>query len=180
MNDAKDLYGNKDDDGNKGIVVQSITVNRPNKNGVKEPVKFIKAKRGKPKPGEEPISFYKVKGDQDVRDILDQIQEKGKPDGKDGVDYEKVKGNELPDVKKLFDGKEDMPKTYYYTSKVKGNGTKKDGKPYEDGKVQSVTVLSDPDNKTNKNHQVLDVFRKAEEENKKKEPEQDNATYYYT
>ena len=34
--------------------------------------------------------------------------------------------------------------------------------------------------KTNKNHQVLDVFRKAEEENKKKEPEKDNATYYYT
>ena len=157
MNDAKDLYGNKADDDSKGVVVQSITVNRPNKNGVKEPVKYIKAKRSKPKSGEEPISFYKLKGNKDVRDILDEIQEKGKPDGKDGDDYETVKGPELPDVKKLFDGNEDMPKTYYYTSKVKGNGTKKDGKPYEDGKVQSVTVLSDPNNKTNKNHQVLDV-----------------------
>ena len=72
-----------------------------------------------------------------------------------------------------------MPKTYYYTSKVKGNGINKDGKPYEDGKVHYVKVLSDPNNKTNKNHQVLDVFRKSEEDNKKKEPEQDNSTYYY-
>lgn len=104
MNDAKDLYGKKGDDDTKGVVVQSITINRPNKNGVKEPVKFIKAKRSKPKPGEEPISFYKLKGDKDVKNILDQIQNKGKPDGKDGDDYETVKGPELPDVKKLFDG----------------------------------------------------------------------------
>ena len=111
MNNAKDLYGKKGDDDSKGVVVQCVTVNCPNKNGVKEPVKYVKAKRGKQKPGEKPISFYKVKGDKNARDILDQIQEKGKPDGKDGEDYETVKGGELPNVKKLFDGNEDMPKT---------------------------------------------------------------------
>ena len=80
-------------------------------------------------------------------------------------------------VKKLFDGKEDIPKTYYYTSKVKGNGTKKDGTPYGNGNVQSVTILSDHNNNTNKNSQVKDVFRKAEEANEK---QKDPAKYYYT
>ena len=61
---------------------------------------------------------------------------------------------------------------------MKGNGIDKDGKPYGDGKVQSVTVLSDPKNRTNKNNQVHDVFRKAEEANEKKEPPKDDATYY--
>ena len=66
-----------------------------------------------------------------------------------------------------------MPKTYYYTTNVKGNGKKDNGKPYQDGKVHSVTVLSDPNNRTNKNHQIVDVFRKAEEMNEKQKPDQD-------
>jgi len=179
LNDSKNMYRSGDDGRGVGTTVQTVTVNRPNKFGVKEPVQYIKARRARPKKGEEPVSFYKVKGGKDARDILDQIQNSGKPDGKDGEDYEKVKGAELPDVKKLFDNK-DIPKTFYYTTKVKGNGKNKDGTPYDDGTVQSVTILSDPDNKTNKNHQVLEVFRKAEEANEKKDPEKDNATYYYT
>ena len=157
MNDAKNLYDKKDGDdgGSVGTTVQCVTVSRPNKDGVKEPVQFIKATRGKVPSGEDPIAFYKVKGGTDVRDILDQIQEKGKPDGQDGVDYDKVKGEELPEVKKLFDGNKDMPKTYYYSSNVKGNELDKNGKPYKDGKVHSVTVLSDPNNRINKNYQVL-------------------------
>ena len=71
-----------------------------------------------------------------------------------------------------------MPKTFYYTSNVKGNGVDKNGKPYKDGKVHSVTVLSDPNNRTNKNYQVLQVFRKAEEANDKKL--KDDNVYYYT
>ena len=57
-----------------------------------------------------------------MRDILDQIQTKGKPDGKDGVDYTKIKGDELPEVQKLFKGSENMPKTYYTISNVKEVG----------------------------------------------------------
>ena len=71
-----------------------------------------------------------------------------------------------------------MPKTYYYTSNVKGSGKDKNGRPYRDGKVYSVTVLSDPNNRTNKNHQILQVFRKAEEANNKKL--KDDNKYYYT
>ena len=177
MNDAKGLYEDKGGDGNRGTTVQCVKVSRPNKNGVKEPVQYIKATRGKTKPGEEPVSYYRVKGGTDARNILDQIQSKGKPDGTDGVDYFKVKEDELPDVTKLFDGGENMPKTYYYTSKVLGNGTKKDGRPYGDGNVQSVTILSDHNNNTNKKSQVKDVFRKAEEANQK---QKDPAKYYYT
>jgi hypothetical protein len=132
MGSAKTLYEKKDGDdgGNVGTTVQCIKTSRPDKSGKKEIVQYIKAKRSGVKPGEEPISFYRVKGDTDVRSILEQIQTKGKPDGKDGVDYFKIKDNELPEVKKLFDGNEDMPKTYFYTSNVKGRGNKKDGKPY--------------------------------------------------
>jgi len=183
MNEAKNSYDKMGDDGSKqeGTTVQCVSTTAPNKEGKKEPVKYIKATRGKKKqPTDEPISYYKVKGDKDVRDILDQIQEKGKPDGKDGVDYETVKPDELPKVQKLFDNDKDIPKTYYYTSDVKGDGQDKNGKPYESGKIQSVTVLSDPNNKTNKNYQILDVFRKADEQNQRKKPVQDNATYYYT
>jgi hypothetical protein len=148
------------------------------KDAKKEPVQYIKAVRGGVKP-EDRIAFYRIKDGIDVRDVLDQITKNGKPDGKDGVDYIKVKGDELPEVQKLFSGNENMPKTYYYTSAVKGNGTDKNGKPYNDGKVRSVTVLSDHDNRTNKNYTVKDVFRKAEEADDKKEKAKDKATYYY-
>ena len=36
-------------------------------------------------------------------------------------------------------------------------------KTYQDGKVHSVTVLNNPKNRTKKNHQVLQVFRKGKE-----------------
>ena len=182
MNDAKNLYGknDNDDDASQGTTVQTITVSRPNKNGIKEPVSFIKAKRNKPIPGEEKITYYKAKRGTNPRDILDQIQQKGKPDGQDGVDYDKVKGDELPEIHKLFDENKDIPKIYYYTSKVKGNGIDKNGKPYGNGKIHFVTVLSDPNNKTNKNSPIQDVFRKAEEANEKKDKDKDNANYYYT
>ena len=182
MNDAKNLYAknDNDDDASQGTTFQSITVSRPNKNGIKEPVSFIKAKRNKPIPGEEKITYYKAKRGTNPRDILGQIQQKGKPDGQDGVDYDKVKGDELPEIHKLFDENKDIPKIYYYTSKVKGNGIDKNGKPYGNGKVHFATVLSDPNNKTNKNSPIQDVFRKAEEANEKKDKDKDNANYYYT
>jgi len=178
MNEAKTLYDNQDKGPTKGTTVQCVSVSRPNKEGKKEPVQYIKATCGDKKPGVEPVSYYKVKGGTDARDILDQIQEKGKPDGVDGKDYEKVKPDELPEVQKLFDGSGDIPKTFYYTTNVKGSGKDKNGKPYTDGKVHSVTVLNDPKNRTNKNHQVLQVFRKAEEANNKKL--KDDNKYYYT
>jgi hypothetical protein len=55
-------------------------------------------------------------------------------------------------------------------------GVDKKGNPYEDGKINSVTILSDPNNKLNKDSQVKQVFRKVEEANEKK----DNDAYYYT
>ena len=67
---------------------------------------------------------------------------------------------------------------YYYTTKVNGNGKNKDGHPYEDGIVQSLTILYIFDKKTNKNYQILEVFRKGEEDNDKKNFEKENATYY--
>jgi len=140
MNDAKNLYADQSETPSEGTTVQCVTVSRPNKEGKREPVQFIKATRGKKKPGEDPVSYYKVKGGKDVRDILDQIQEKGKPDGIDGKDYETIKGDELPQAKKLFDNNKDIPKTFYYTTNVKGSGKDKKGRPYRDGKVHSVTV----------------------------------------
>ena len=180
MEEAKKLYDKKGDDGlSSGTTVQCVKVTKTNKDGKKEPVTYIKAVKGGAKAGEEPVSYYKIKEGTDVRDVLDQIQEKGKPNGTDGVDYNKVKGDELPEVKKLFEGSENMPKTYYYTTNVKGSGVDKYGKPYGDGKVHSVTVISDPENKTNKPYKVEQVFRKAEEANDKKEREKDKAKYYY-
>ena len=164
MNDVNNLYNKKDKDGNSsGTTVQSVKVSRLNNEGKVEPVQYIKAVRGGAKSGEDPVAYYKVGGKADMRDILDQIQTKGKPDGKDGVDYTKIKGDELPEVQKLFKGSENMPKTYYYSSAIKGDGVDKKGKPYGDGKVNSVTILSDHDNQTNKNYQIKDVFRKAED-----------------
>ena len=52
--------------------------------------------KGGAKAGEETIAYYKIKDGTDVRDVLEQIQEKVKLDGTDGVDYNKVKGDELP------------------------------------------------------------------------------------
>ena len=180
MNDAKKLYEKKDDEGNSsGTTVQCVKITKKNKDGTKEPVQYIKAKRAEVKNGEEPVSYYKIKDGVDIRDVLDQIQTKGKPDGTDGVDYNKIKGDELPEVVKLFSGSENMPKTYYYTSIAKGDGKDKDGKPYQEGKVHSVTILSDHDNKTNKNYQVIQVFRKAEDANDKKEKDKDKAKYYF-
>jgi len=183
MNEAKKNYEVKDDDGeNQGTTVQFVTVNKPNKDGKKEPVHFIKATLGQPKKGEDPVAYYKVKGDNYPKDLLDQIEKNGKPDGKDGVNYDKVKGPELPEVQKLFADADNIPKTFYYASDVKGNGKKDNGKPYKDGKVQSVTILCDPNNKTNINSQVKDVFRKADENNKKddEKEDEDKAAYYYT
>ena len=57
MNESKKLYENQKKGPNKGTTVQSVTVSRPNKNGVKEPVQFIKATTGDKKPGVEPISY---------------------------------------------------------------------------------------------------------------------------
>ena len=96
MNDSKRLYDKKDDDGNSsGTTVQCVKITKTNKDGKKEPVQYIKAVRGGAKPGEEPVSYYRIKDGTDVRDVLDQIQTNGKPDGTDGVDYNKVKGDEL-------------------------------------------------------------------------------------
>ena len=86
MNEAKILYDNTTDEPSEGTTLQCVIVNRPNKNGVKEPVQYIKATRGKKKLGEDPETYYKVKGGKYVRDILDQVQEKGKPNGVDGID----------------------------------------------------------------------------------------------
>ncbi|MBP3801733.1 MAG: hypothetical protein J6I85_06920, partial [Clostridia bacterium] len=187
MNDVNNLYNKKDKDGNSsGTTVQSVKVSRLNKEGKVEPVQYIKAIRGGAKSGEDPVAYYKVGGKADMRDILDQIQTKGKPDGKDGVDYTKIKGDELPEVQKLFKGSENMPKTYYFSSAVRGDGVDKKGKPYDDGKVNSVTILSDHDNHTNKNNKVKDVFRKAEEsqaprkKDKEKEKKREEPKYYYT
>ena len=171
MDDSKILYDKKDENGiSSGTTVQCIKTSKKGKDGKKEPVQYIKAVVGGiKKPGEEPISYYRNKDGVDIRDILDQIIKNGKPDGKDGVNYNKVKGDEIPEVQKLFAGNENMPRTYYYTTIVRGDGTDKDGKPYDDSKVHSVTILSDHNNKTNKNFKVKDVFRKAEEANEKNE-----------
>ena len=101
FDDAKNLYEKKDDEGqSSGTTVQVVKMQKTNKDGKKEPVNYIKAVRGELKQGEEPVSFYKIKDGVDIRDILDQIQSKGKPDGEDGVDYNKIKGDELPEVQK--------------------------------------------------------------------------------
>ena len=169
---VKQLYNKKDAEGlSSGTTVQCVKINRPNKEGVKELMQYIKALRGNAKKGEEPLSFYRVPKNADLRQILEDIQTTGLPKGKEGVDYEKLAGDELEDVKKLFKGTENDPKTYYYTSAVKG-----DGAPYGNGKINSVTILSDPNNKLNKDSQVKQVFRKVEEANEKK----DNDAYYYT
>ena len=50
-------------------------------------------------------------------------------------------------------------KSYYYTSKLKVNGKNNDGQPYDYVIGHSVTILYYFDNKTNKNYQILEVFR---------------------
>jgi len=86
------LYNKGDKEGeDAGTTLQTVTINEPNKNGVRESAQYVKCKRGKPKPGQDPITYYRVKGGKDVRDMLDQIQKNGEREGKDGVDYEKVK-----------------------------------------------------------------------------------------
>ena len=61
---------------------------------------------------------------------------------------------------------------------MKGIRLDKNGKPFKEGKAHSVTVLSDPNYKINKNYKILQVFRKAEEINDKKL--KDDNVYYYT
>ena len=149
ITDVKKLYNKKDKEGNSsGTTVQCVKVGRTNKEGKKELMQFVKAIKGLAKKGEEPISYYKVPQNSDLRQILEDIQLTGDPKGKDGIDFIKIKDKEdLEDVQKLFKGSENDPKTFYYTSNVKG-----DGKPYGNGTIYSVTVLSDPNNKINKNN----------------------------
>ena len=176
ITDVKKLYTKKDKEGHSsGTTVQCVKVNRPNKEGKKEPVQFIKAVRGgAARVGQEPISYYRVGGNTDLRQLLEDIQTTGVPKGKEGVDYIKVKGDkDLEEAQNLFKGTEMDPKTYYYTSVVKGD-SKGNGK----GKINSVTVLSDPTNRINKKSQVAQVFRKAEDANEKQA--KDNDKYYYT
>jgi hypothetical protein len=175
ITDVKKLYTKKDKEGHSsGTTVQCVKVNRPNKEGKKEPVQFIKAVRGGPKKGQEHISYYRVNGNADLRQLLEDIQRTGVPKGKEGTDFITVKGEaDLADVQKLFKGSEMDPKTYYYTSAVKP-----DGKGHGEGKINSVTVLSDPTNRINKKSQVAQVFRKAEDANEKQA--KDNDKYYYT
>jgi len=176
ITDVKKLYTKKDKEGHSsGTTVQCVKVNRPNKEGKKEPVQFIKAVRGgAARAGQEPISYYRVGGNTDLRQLLEDIQTTGVPKGKEGVDYIKVKGDkDLEEAQNLFKGTEMDPKTYYYTSVVKGDA-KGNGK----GKINSVTVLSDPTNRTNKKSQVAQVFRKVEDANEKQT--KDNDKYYYT
>ena len=175
MEEAKKLYDKKDDDEfSSGTTVQCIRKTKTKKDGKKVIITYIKAMTKREK------YYYRLKEGidiSDLRDVLEQIQEKGKPDGIDGVDYNKLKGDELSEVKTFFEGS--VKKTYYYTTNVKGTGVDKFGRPYEDGKVYSITVISDPDNKTNKKYKVLDVFRNAEVANDKKYREKDKAKYYY-
>jgi hypothetical protein len=58
LNDAKNMYRRGDDDRGVGTTVQCVTVNRPNKFGVKEPVQYIKARRGKPKKASFPFTCF--------------------------------------------------------------------------------------------------------------------------
>ena len=52
MNEAKQLYEDQGEQPTQGTTVQCVTVSRPNKEGKKEPVQYIKATRGKRNPGE--------------------------------------------------------------------------------------------------------------------------------
>ena len=99
-----------------------------------------------------------------------------KPD--EGVQLVKVIGDvepkdindHLKENKKVNDKpkKDKLPKTYDFETKPKG------------GKIKSVSVLSDPQNTTNKNLPVKSVFKKMDQDKKKKEPEFDNSAFYYT
>ena len=134
--------------------------------------------------------LLKVEPDTKVDEIYDQIKAIGggikKPD--EGVELVKVVGDVDPneinrhllEKKALCDGlkKDNTPKTLTHTSKVLGGSLKKNGEPYDDGKVESVTVINDPDNKTNKNRTLNDVFRKLDDDNNKKE--KDDSVYYVT
>ena len=104
--------------------------------------------------------------------MLEDIQSTGKPKGVDGVDFFKVKGDEIPEVQKIFKGTELDPKTYYYTTDVA------EEKPFGPGKINSVTVLNDFKNRVNKNHQLFQVFRKLEDANDRQNV--DPAQYYFT
>ena len=175
VTNAKRLYSKKNDQGlSSGTTVQYVKVSRPNKEGKKVPHQFIKAVKGLPKPGEKPIQYYRIPDKTDLKAMLENIQLKGYPEGKEGVDYITITDEkELEDVIKLFKGNENDPQTYFYTSVVKG-----DGKPYGNGRIHSVTILSDPTNRLNKTNKIKQIFLKAEEANDKRI--KDTSNYYYT
>ena len=98
--------------------VQFVKTKGPDENGNEIPIQYFKAANDGKKPGEDPV-YYKLKGDIKVKDIVEQIQNDGKPEGNEGVHYEKVKGNEIPEVEKLFKDKEDIPRVLYHTTYLK-------------------------------------------------------------
>ena len=155
---AKRLYDNKDKDGNTaGTTVQSIKLNKVLPNGTKEPVQYIKTvKTENIQPGERPVQYYVVKGKANLRDLLEDFNTTGKIKGTENVDFSKVRDIDIPRIAEAF-RKSQRPQTYYYSNVVDPSDK------YPGGKINSVTVLNDPNNKVNKNKKVFQVFRKAED-----------------
>ena len=118
----------------------------PNKN-MDEIYDQIKALSGGINKPDEGVQLIKVVGDVDPKEINNHLKENQKL-------------NEQPKTDKL-------PKIYDHETKALGGNLKKNGEPYEDGKIKSITILSDPDNKTNKNVPIKNIFFKIDEEKDK-------------
>ena len=65
--------------------------------------------------------------------------------------------------KNYLKGVEINIKHFIILCNVKGSCKDINGKPYHNRKAHSVTVLNNPKNRTKKNHQDLQVFRKGKE-----------------
>jgi len=168
----------EDEDGNDAYTkVQYVKVggedaSKPGSD--KEPEQYIKVSGpllNKPTGGNEPAQYFKVNGDGDVNDVLDHLKTKGcnwnKPEDKK---YEKVVGKDLDNVKDYFKKEDDKPAEYYYKTKVGGD---KSDQGDNLGKIQSVTIKGDTENKLNPDKKIGDVF------GSKKDKEKGTPTCYY-
>ncbi|MBR4619254.1 MAG: hypothetical protein IKO49_08120, partial [Bacilli bacterium] len=161
IKESEALY-RKQNDEDAQIRAQSVKLYPHGKEGgEKDVIVYIKISGGY-----KPDVYYKTNGEADLNAVLQQVQEKGAPQ-KDGKSFEIVTGSELEQIKEYFKPKDQdlekpkasgedykTPKAYFYTTKnmdrVKGDIK---------NIIQSVTLLSDPNNNLNKGQLVEYLFK---------------------
>ena len=175
IQESETLYKSPEEEDEAQIKVRSVKLYPKGKKDDNEAIVYIKLSGGY-----KPDIYYKNIGITDLNLVMQQIQEKGAPE-KDGKPFEVVSGEELEKVKTYFKPKEKdsnkpksksddfkTPKAYFYTTKVKNK--ENENTP---SIIQSITILSDPNNNLNKGQNIEKLF--MDNINKDMKP-----NYYFT